>query len=212
MLNGRFVDLTLTYDERMSGVSFEDTRVLERDGWNARTLHIYGHAGTHMDAPRHFGVSNRSIDQYGPADFIGKAHILRLNVTGDSRLISVPDLQPVADRLQPGDSLVIQTGWSSFVFDDRYRDGLPRISDIVAEYLVDRKIKMLGVETPSVADVNNLDELAQIHRILLDGNVIIIEGLTNLNQIKNDTFTLLAFPLKIKDGDGAPARVIAFED
>jgi arylformamidase len=212
MLSGRFVDLTLTYTERMDGVSFENTKTIEKDGWNARTLHIYGHSGTHMDAPFHFGVSSTTIDDYQPADFIGKAHILRVNVTEDSRLISAADLSPVLDLLEPGDSLVIQSGWSSYVYEERYRKGLPRISAEAADSLVDRKIKMLGVETPSVADVENLDELTRIHRILMAGNVTIIEGLTNLDQIQKNTFTLLAFPLKIIDGDGAPARVIAIED
>jgi kynurenine formamidase len=62
-----------------------------------------------------------------------------------------------------------------------------------------------------VADVNNLEELTNIHRILLGGGVIIVEGLTNLDQISSQVVTLAAFPLKIAGGDGAPARVIAFE-
>jgi arylformamidase len=211
MLNGRFVDLTLTCDERIEGVSFENTKILERDGWNARTLHMYGHSGTHMDAPLHFGVNNRTIDDFKPEDFIGKAHILRLNISTDSYLISESDLEPVTDLIEPGDSLVIQSGWSAHIYKERYRKGLPRISQNAAQCLVDHKIKMLGVESPSVADVGNLEEVTNIHRILMDGNVIIIEGLTNLDQLQKNTFTLMAFPLKIKDGDGAPARVIAIE-
>ncbi|MEL7122642.1 MAG: cyclase family protein, partial [Bacteroidota bacterium] len=70
--------------------------------------------------------------------------------------------------------------------------------------------KMLGVEPPSVADVNNLVEVTQIHTTLLQGKVSIIEGLTNLESISSDKVWLMALPLKIKDGDGAPARVIAF--
>lgn len=212
-MNGkRVTDLTLAYDERMEGVSFENTKVLERDGWNARTLHIYGHSGTHMDAPLHFGVNSGTIDDLEPSDFIGHAHVLRLHVKEDSYLISVTDLQPVKDQILPGDSLLIQSGWSAFVHDHRYRNGLPRISEELAHWLVDRQVKMLGVEPPSVADVNNLEEVTRIHQILMKGGITIIEGLTNLDKIKGETCTLLAFPLKIKDGDGAPARVIAMED
>jgi arylformamidase len=211
MVTGRLVDLTLTYDDRMEGVSFEDTKILERDGWNARTLHIYGHSGTHMDAPLHFGINDQTINDFTPDDFIGKAHILRLNVSKDSYLISESDLEPVLNLIAPGDSLVIQSGWSAHIHKEKYKKGLPRISEDAAHCLVNHKIKMLGVESPSVADVGNLEEVTNIHRILMDGNVIIIEGLTNLDQLQKSTFTLLAFPLKIKDGDGAPARVIAIE-
>lgn len=208
----RVIDLTLTYDQQMEGVSFESAKVLERDGWNARTLHIYSHSGTHMDAPLHFGVNAATIDELAPSDFIGQAHVLRLPVSEDSCLISVSDLRLVKDRISPGDSLLIQTGWSAFVYEERYRSGLPRISEELAHWLVDQQVKMLGVEPPSVADVNNLEEVTRIHQILMKGGITIIEGLTNLDKIESDRCTLFAFPLKIKDGDGAPARVIAMVD
>ena len=210
--DGRVVDLTLAYEERMDGVSFEDTRILERDGWNARTLHLYGHSGTHVDAPYHFGVSDRTIDEYHPSEFIGRAHLLRLRVETDSYLISAQDLEPVIDRVEPGESLLVQTGWSAHLCTEWYRDGLPRISAEAASRIVERKVRMLGVETPSVADVNDLEEVTRIHRILMEGGVTIVEGLTNLDEIENDTCTLVALPLKVQDGDGAPARVIAIED
>jgi kynurenine formamidase len=63
-----------------------------------------------------------------------------------------------------------------------------------------------------VADVNDLPEVTRIHEILLGGNVIIIEGLTNLGNIKRELVDLIALPLKIAQGDGAPARVIALEE
>jgi kynurenine formamidase len=69
---------------------------------------------------------------------------------------------------------------------------------------------MIGVEPPSVADVNNLTEVTTIHEILLKG-VVIIEGLSNLEKLQSNCVELIALPLKIKNGDGSPARVIAIE-
>jgi kynurenine formamidase len=71
---------------------------------------------------------------------------------------------------------------------------------------------MLGVEPPSVADVHNREELTNVHRVLLGGGVIVVEGLTNLDQIRAEKVTFMALPLKIAGGDGAPARAIAIED
>jgi len=62
----RTVDLTLTYDKRIAQYSWSVARELEKDGWNARDLHIYSHAGTHMDAPVHFGANDQTIDQIPP--------------------------------------------------------------------------------------------------------------------------------------------------
>ena len=71
---------------------------------------------------------------------------------------------------------------------------------------------MLGVEAPSVADVNNLEELTEIHRILLEGDVIIVEGLANLDRIEQEQFLFAALPLKVRGGDGAPCRAFAITD
>jgi kynurenine formamidase len=77
---------------------------------------------------------------------------------------------------------------------------------------VDRRIRVLGVEPPSIADVNNLEELTAVHRVLLLAGVIIVEGLANLDQIRRDLVTLMVFPLKVAGGDGAPVRAFALED
>jgi arylformamidase len=71
---------------------------------------------------------------------------------------------------------------------------------------------MLAVEPPSVADVNNLAEVTLIHKILLGGNIIIVEGICNTEDITKEIVQLIALPLKILKGDGAPARVIAIQE
>ena len=59
----RIIDLTIPLENGLRGMSIEPARTLEKDGWNAMTLHLYSHCGTHMDAPIHFGVSDHTIDQ-----------------------------------------------------------------------------------------------------------------------------------------------------
>jgi kynurenine formamidase len=77
---------------------------------------------------------------------------------------------------------------------------------------VAKKIRMLGVEPPSVADVNNAEELTAVHWVLLKGGVIIVEGLANLDEIHREKVTFMAFPLKVAGGDGSPVRALALED
>ena len=201
-----FTDLTLTLTDTIDGVGFEQKFTVERDGWNARTLHLYSHIGTHMDAPFHFGVSDKTIDEI-PLDCCqGKAWIVRLSEIRSQALIEVADLGSVAEQLQPGDSLLLQTLWSQYFGTPKFRDEMPRISVGLARWCVDRGVKMLGVEAPSVADVNNLAEVTEVHQILLGGGVIIVEGLTNLDQTRGDVVEFWAVPLKLKDGDGSPCR------
>ncbi len=207
----KIIDLTLPYNPAMPGVEIEQAKTLAIDGWNAQTLHLYSHAGTHMDAPWHFGVSNQTIDQLSLDQCMGPCRMADLGAVAPKHLITIEDLGPVAEKTGEGDSLIIKTGWSQFSGTAKYRHELPRISEGLAHWCVEKKIKMLGVEPPSVADVNNLDEVTHIHKILLSGNVTIVEGLTNLSAIEKEAFTLVVLPLKIEGGDGAPARAIALE-
>lgn len=211
LTNYRLIDLTHSYRPGMAGFRSTIFKTVERDGWNARQLELYSHAGTHMDAPYHFGVSEETIDEYPPDRLLGRAWVARLSITAPRQLLEVADLGAVARRVEPGDGLLLHTGWSRHIGEAAYRRDLPRIGRGLAEWCVERRITLLGVEPPSVADVNDLAEVTEIHRILLSGRVIIVEGLTNLDQIHGDRVFLIALPLKIQGGDGAPARVLALE-
>ena len=118
----------------------------------------------------------------------------------------------MAEQLELGDGLLICTGWSEYYGQERYRDELPRISEELAHWCVEKRVRILGVEPPSVADINNSQELTAIHRILFEGGVIVVEGLANLAALTKPKVTFIALPLKITGGDGSPARAIAIED
>jgi len=208
----KYIDITLTYEPGMRGVDFQPAKVLEKDGWNARTLHLYSHAGTHMDAPVHFGVNDITIDRIPPERFFVNCYIVDLPGIKPKTEITISNLGNLHSLVNKGDGLIFRTGWSSYVFDPVYRDGLPGISKELALWCVKRGISLIAVEPPSVADVNNISKLTEIHHILLGGDVIIIEGLANLSKISKQKVKLVAMPLKIKEGDGAPCRVIVIED
>jgi len=206
-----WIDLTQTISPAMPGVQIREAKNLQKDGWNAVNLSIYSHSGTHMDAPVHFGVEGPTIDQMPLNRLMGKARILDLTGIQPSSSINVEDLGKLKEALNTGDSLIIKTGWSNYSVSDpeKYRNQLPRISEKLAHWLVEKGINMLAVEPPSVADVNDLAEVTRIHRILFAGQVIIVEGICNLNEINAEEVELMVMPLKIGGGDGAPARVLA---
>lgn len=208
----RIIDLTLTLRHGMRGVEIETARTVERDGWYARTLHLYSHAGTHMDSQTHFAAGQESIDQIPLERCVGPAWVIDLVGLEPKALITIAHLGDVAGKLQSEESLLLRTDWSRHA--DRpqyYRDNLPRIAEDLARWCVEKKVRMLGVEPPSVADVNNMAELTRIHQILLGGGVTIVEGLTNLDGLREPRVFFAALPLKIEGGDGCPCRAIAVE-
>lgn len=208
----RIHDLTHTLNEKIAGFSAVQARRLETDGWNAKTLSLYSHAGTHMDAPLHFGVSGQTIADFTPAELMGNARVIDVEVRRPKQLIQLGDVIGQLTEFNPGDSLLLRTHWSDRYDQPEFKPDLPRVSEELAEWCVRQHVKMLGVEPLSVADVEDLPEVTRIHQILLGGDVIIIEGLKNLHLIEAREVFLIALPLKVSGGDGAPARVIAFEE
>ena len=208
----RVIDLTLSLASGARGVRIEPVRRLETDGWNAMTLSLYSHCGTHIDAPVHFGVGAETIDTIAAEKLIGPAWVADVRPIEPHALIEPQHLGAVTEGFKPGENLLICTGWSAYYGQRQYREELPRISAELARWCVDNKVRMLGVEPPSVADLNNIDELTTIHRILFEGGVIVVEGLANLTSLSKPKVTFIALPLKVVGGDGAPARAIAIED
>jgi arylformamidase len=204
----RIIDLTLTLRPGMRGVACEPKFNSREHGWNAQTLHLYSHCGTHIDAPTHVEAGDRTIDEVPLAECMGQAWLVKLDGIAPRTLITVADLGAIAVRFAPGESLILRTGWSAFVDEAKWRDELPRVSPELAGWCVEHRVKLLGVEPPSVADVNNIPELIGIHRTLLGGGVLIVEGLTNLVQEK---VFFAALPLKPLRGDGSPVRAFAVE-
>lgn len=208
----RIVDISMTLKEPMRGFKKSIAKSIKKDGWNASTLEIYSHAGTHMDAPLHFDVNPGSIDKIPVERLVCMCHMVRLVPVEDQLLITLQHLGKVADSMKAGEGIIFHTGWSHFADNpSKYRDKLPRISVALAKWLVEKKVNLIGVEPPSIADVNNLKELQEVHRILLEGDIIIVEGLCKLEEVCSDFVQLITLPLKIEGGDGAPVRAIVIE-
>jgi kynurenine formamidase len=208
----RVIDLTLAVNNDMPGVDISIAKRLEVEGWNATTLSLYSHSGTHMDAPRHFLPQGASLDQQDLAVCVGEAMLVNLTPIAPRQLIEAKHLGELADRIKPGARLLFRTDWHHRFGTPEYRSELPRISLALAQWLVQRRVAMVGVEPPSVADVNNPQELTDVHQTLFRGNVLIVEGLANLDQITSPTVQFIALPMKIIGGDGSPVRAIAIQD
>lgn len=207
----RVIDLSLPVNNDMPGVDITIAKRLEVEGWNATTLALYSHSGTHMDAPCHFLPGGATLDEQDLSVCVGEAIIVDLTPVEPKQLIEVADLGSLAENISPGARLLFRTDWHKRYGTPEYRDALPRISLPLAEWLDEKQVAMIGVEPPSIADVNNLEEVTAVHQVLFRGNVLIVEGLAHLDKIESTTIQFIALPLKIEGGDGCPVRAIGIE-
>lgn len=210
----RLVDLTQPLCDGIRGLSTEQKTTIADVGYNTTTLHLYSHAGTHMDAPLHFVEGGDTIDNVSLDVCMGPAELIDLSYAEPNSLLVVADLLPHVERIQPGARLLLRTDWSLHQGQEDFRTHMPRVSPELASWLVARKIALLGVETPSVASVRSgmKAELTQVHQILLKAGIVIVEGLVKLHELRQETVELIVLPLKIRAGDGSPVRAVAVED
>ncbi|MDZ7742924.1 MAG: cyclase family protein [Bacteroidota bacterium] len=168
---------------------------------NLSRLNISAHTGTHMDAPRHFVKNGLSLDQMPIKAMTGPARIIQIR---DRESIKIPELEK--HDLRQGDKILFRTrnsekDWATqpFMYD------FVHLETDAAEYLARKKIQLCGIDYLSVSGIKK-NETA-VHRALLEAGIWIIEGL-NLQEVEEGNYELICLPVKIKDSDGAPARVL----
>jgi kynurenine formamidase len=205
------IDLTLTAYHGMRGVEITPNTSIEAEGYNTTNLKLYSHAGTHADAPRHFLNDGMTLEQVDLNKCIGSALVIDVSHMAPNDFITVADLGERADQVGPGARVLLYTGWDAHAEQPDYRTSFPRISRELARWLVERGVWLVGVEMPSVAALHDRAELTEVHQILLRGEVVIVECLTNLRLLPPEVF-FVALPLKIQGGDGSPVRAIALID
>ncbi|MEL7336272.1 MAG: cyclase family protein, partial [Planctomycetota bacterium] len=144
----RTIDLTLPISNAMPGVSIDIAKRLEVEGWNATTLRLYSHVGTHMDAPYHFCPEGDTLERQDLSVCVGPARVIHMHPIAPSTLITVQHLGDAASEISAGDRLLFRTDWHKRYGTDAYRNQLPRISLDLARWLVDRRVGMIGVEPP----------------------------------------------------------------
>jgi len=177
-------------------ISINDTIV--KNGYLGHRLQLGSHSGTHIDAPAHMIAGAKTLDKFGVETFVGRGCYIFL----ENRQFTIESVKN-AD-LKPGDIVIFDTQSSYHFKDQEYFTDYPVMDEEIAKYLVDMKVKMVGVDTCSVDNQPDFP----IHKLLLRNDILIIENLTNVEQLTGYSPRIYALPIKL-DVDGAPARVIA---
>lgn len=175
------------------------SRHLQTDHYSNHQLSINMHAGTHIDGPMHLLDSTKYINDFPLEAFIGEGCLL--DVSG----IPIIDYKEEYEQLIQEEQIVIlYTGHSKKYGQEQYFSDYPVISLKFAELLVRKRIKMVGMDTPSP------DKYPfEVHQCLFHNQILIAENLTNVDQLLNmGGFEIIALPLHIQ-ADSSIARVIA---
>jgi len=182
--------------------------------WNKMEIHNYHsevvfmstHTGTHMDAPSHFVTGVSSIDQIPVNRFISRAILIKIAKASDE-LITTSEIEASKVNILEGNSVVFSTSWENEVDNDYYFNHSPGLSEDAAEYLIDKRVNAVCIDSPSID--RGSDSNFPVHKLLLSKEILIVENLCNLSKIYNQNFTLIMMPLKLSGASGSPVRAIA---
>lgn len=187
------IDLSMAIDENTPVYpgdpkpEVKKVATIAENGWNEKRISFNSHFSTHIDAPYHMLEDGKKLDEFPLDKFVGEAVVLDF---------ANPDLELVKED----DIVFFYTGQTE---KDLFKD-YPKISKELAQKLIDKKVKIVGLDsfTPD-------DEPFEIHKMFFRNDILIVENLVNLKQLVGKRFECTIFPLKIRDADGAPCRVVA---
>lgn len=235
--SGEWVDLTHAFSSNTiywpTADNFRKDTVfvgMTENGFYYQAFNLFGaeHGGTHVDAPIHFSEGKQAADEIPLSSLMGPVACIDVSdssTTNRNYLITIDDIQQwEADNgLSVNGHVVLANTGSSQYWPDpiKYMGtdkkgyvgvlalSFPGLHPDAAKWLVDeRDIIAFGIDTPSI-DYGQ-SRLFESHQHLYAANIPGLENVANVDQLPAKGAYLIALPMKVQRGSGAPARIVAW--
>lgn len=169
---------------------------------NLSVITMSTHTGTHVDPPIHFVAGAATIDELPLDVLVGPAVVV------DVRGIGAIDVTVLEELGLPRGTprILFLTDWSArwgSAAPPAFPDSFTALTQDGARWLTDRRVRLVGTDFLSIERAD--DRAYPVHRILLGAGIVIVEGL-DLRDVRPGSCRFTCLPLKIRDGDGGPAR------
>ncbi len=229
----QILDLTHTFDQNTlywpAARAFQHDRVAwgisEQGHWYSSYDYAASeHGGTHLDAPIHFAEGKRGVAAIPVEQLMGPAVVIDVSAScrdAADYLVSAADIDHHEQQhgpIAPGSAVLLHTGWSAYwpgakkylgsdTPGDTENLHFPGLASEAAEALVQRQISIVGIDTASIDRGPSRDFRA--HQILAAAEIVILENVAGTAKLPATGALLIALPMKIGQGSGAPCRIIA---
>ncbi len=208
---GRVVDLTHVILPGQEQYTFEISQLVDRQGPEGdimKTMYLWSHAGTHVEAPLHFLAAGGDTASIAIEKLMGPAIVLDFRHKEVNEPISLDEVQAAGD-VEPGDRVITWTGRARQYRTPQSHDR-PYITEEAMEWLVhDRRINALGTDS-SGFEVRGVSHHPN-HRLLNNAAVPVLECLRNLEQLHSQRVFLIALPWPVAGLDACPVRAVAID-
>jgi len=179
-----------------------------KNGYFVNQIIMGTHTGTHIDVPIHKIPGAKSLDDMPVERFFGRALVMDMTFLQPGEEIQPEQLKPFTAKLDGCHAVIIKTNWSDHFGKTDFFSDFPGISEAATDWFLKNEITLIGLESPSV----HAQEHIQIHTLLLQNEIVIVESLNNVRDIQGEYVDFFAVPLKLKGLDGSPVRAYAIEN
>jgi arylformamidase len=185
-------------------------RIAEGSSVNVSSINMSLHNGTHGDAKWHFEDDGWTMEQAQLETYFGPCVVVDLSAKyrgGDMPRFEISDFAAVASELETAPRVLVKTN----VWRDQkaFPARIPVVAADVPRWLQDRGVKLLGLDVPSVDEIDSKD--LPNHHAIGAANINIVESL-DLSAVEAGRYNFVALPLKIAGGDGSPLRAILWRE
>jgi kynurenine formamidase len=229
----KLVDLTYSFDAGTIYWPTSQPFTWQKEAWGRADGRWYTagrysaseHGGTHIDAPIHFAEGGLTVDRIPLAKLVRAAVVIDISeacAKDPDYLLTERDItrwEARYGRLPDHSIVLIRTGWGRFWGDRKRYLGtdtpldtahlhFPGISEEAARLLaLHRKADAVGIDTASLDRGSSTDFAA--HQVLTGRGLYGLENVANLERLPARGAIVIALPMKIGGGTGAPVRIIA---
>lgn len=179
--------------------SLFQTNYLALHSHNNFRLNISMHSGTHIDSPMHLTESTEHICEKSLESFMGIGCVLDVR---DEKVILMKE--EYRNLIKENSIVLLYTGWDKLYGTKEYYYAHPCVSLELCEFLLEKNIKVLGMDTPSPDNYP-----FPVHKMLLENSKYVLENLRNLDKLLEvPNFEVIALPLKLR-ADSSMTRAVA---
>jgi kynurenine formamidase len=229
----RIIDLTHSFDDKtpywpVPHQTFALTRIfcdtMEGTFICMNKMSAPEHGGTHIDAPIHFAKGHATVDQIPVSRLVGPAVVIDMSAAAQAKVdvqltaVDVAAFESAHGSIERGSIVLVRTNWAdrwpdrkSYFGDDKLGDDthlhFPGIGVDAAKVFIERGVAAVGIDGPSI-DYGPSQDFA-VHKLLLGSDTPQFENVASIKELPAKGALVIALPMKIGGGTGAPLRIIA---
>ncbi len=168
-------------------------------------ISMVGNTGTYLDSPFHRYPGGSDLSEIDINNLVGlRAEVFHLS-GATSR--GIPG-ETFKDRELKGSAVLLHTGWDRHFGTEQYGKEAPFLTETGARYLVDAGVKLVGIDSVNIDDTQSGGH-RPAHSLLLEAGILVVEHLTNLDQLPVEGALFTAVPPKVKGFGTFPVRAFA---